>query len=264
MATQIIAPVCGAAQSNIRSSAKDYTKAEQNAARARINTQQQYREDVHIGAIEDLIAAGVMTLAQCPGQAGNPPKSATYYDGERRTRGMKAVPRDLHYFAISLYGRGRARVVLGLSEDEASRREEWLRADIAAMNAERQQKEQLAVQARYSRKALSEMVTTHAAYRADVVQTSKVLLNLVRDGAGRSKWHGFSYCDDAKAQLAELADEMIQILETGTTCFNAKLHATIATKWQADIARGDPKFVGMLAALQQPALIDQGEAVQHG
>lgn len=110
--------------------------------------------------------------------------------------------------------------------------------------------------------ALANMPTTHAAYRADRVQLVGAFLKTVVEIPDPCRNHGFSYDDEARAEMADLAERMIDLMKTGTTVFDAKRHASIVQSHNAGIARGDAKFVGMLAALAVAR--EAGEEVDHG
>ncbi|MBB4226013.1 hypothetical protein [Variovorax guangxiensis] len=88
--------------------------------------------DQYTGTVEALVTAGIITLDQLPGQPGGPKVAATYYAGVLRPP-KGHTPKDEHYLNITRPKNCRTiKVVVGLSKEEATRREERQNAVRAA------------------------------------------------------------------------------------------------------------------------------------
>ena len=243
MAKQIIAPARHAAPSAAGTTAISMTGEAARSARSRIRlVSSQSYADFFTGSVDDFIAAGFFTLDQCPGQPGNGKTTSVFYNGMKRAKGAPRPPRREGYIAIRLTGRNRASVQICVSKEEEARREERDRHQDRAKN-----------EAERAQKILRDMPTTHAEYREKTARTIGALLHVIPSIVGSNEWDGFSYDDDIRAELAELAAEMLALVKGGGTRFNAKRQASIATGHRATIARSDPGFVAMLGDLTTDA-----------
>jgi hypothetical protein len=79
--------------------------------------------DEYRGTAEALIASGIITADQLPGQPEGPKVAATYYAGVLRSP-RENVPRDEHYLNIHRAKNGKKiRVLVGLTKEESARRD---------------------------------------------------------------------------------------------------------------------------------------------
>ncbi|MFM9427339.1 hypothetical protein RCH10_003795 [Variovorax sp. GrIS 2.14] len=237
MASLTVTPQCGPTTSTTSRKASITTALQ--SARARIQLTESYSYcDFYVGAVDDFIVAGFFTREQCPGQPGNPKTTSSFYCGVRRSPGAPRCPKDEGFMTIQLTGRHRARVQVGLENEEAQRRA-----------AERKRRLAADKDAEGSRKALEDMPSTHAAFRARTAATMQAVLLMIPRAIAPTVWHGFSYDDETKAEIAELTDEIVALLQRGGTCFNRERHMEIATGYRASIARADITFAGVLSKL---------------
>lgn len=89
--------------------------------------------DTFSGTAEALIASGLITADQLPGQPGMPKVSATFYNGARCDDRRKRVPRDLGYMNVSRPATGKkVTVQVGIPADEAAKRRKALNESDAA------------------------------------------------------------------------------------------------------------------------------------
>lgn len=97
------------------------------------------------GTVEALIASGLITADQLPGQPNMPKVSATFYNGIRCDDRRRRVPRDLGYMNVSRPATGKkVTVQIGISIDEAKKRRAASNAELAAqLEARRPQQSML-------------------------------------------------------------------------------------------------------------------------
>lgn len=94
--------------------------------------------DTFSGTAEALIASGLITADQLPGQPGMPKVSATFYNGARCDDRRKRVPRDLGYMNVSRPATGKkVTVQVGIPACEAAKRRKALNESNAAYIAAR-------------------------------------------------------------------------------------------------------------------------------
>ena len=254
MASRTLTPQCGSAPSTIGPDAHTRRAPEipfmSAAKHPGIKLEQGGRYDWYTGPIDDFITAGFFTREQCPGQPGNPKTTSSFYRGVRRSPGAANCPHDEGYVTIRVIGRHRAEVRVGLKKGEAERRKAEKAREYAANEA-----------AEKSRKSLEDMPSTHAAFRARTAGTMQAVLRMIPRTLAPTDWHGFSYDDETKAEIAELTEEIVTLLQRGGTCFNRKRHIHIATGHRAVIARADAKFSGVLSMLS--TLSERAEEVMQ-
>ena len=88
--------------------------------------------DTFHGTAEALIASGLITADQLPGQPNMPKVSATFYNGIRCDDRRHRVPRDLGYLNVSRPATGKkVNVQVGISVDEAKKRRDASNAELA-------------------------------------------------------------------------------------------------------------------------------------
>ena len=225
-------------------------------ARARIRFEEETHGDVYTGRIDDLIAAGIVTREQIPGVPGAPKVAMTFYKGELVRKGAHR-DRDEHYWSITRRGRLNAQVLIGISDAECERRRKVWRAQV-----EQHRSTQAAAEA--ARKELMCLPRTHAVYREKLVTHAKILLSMLVDLLAPNEHNGFSYDEEATAEVVELRDEILSILKGGTTLFNAKRQAGIVQAHQAAIARSDSKFVALLGSLSEAPSHQLAEETANG
>ncbi|MNL15834.1 hypothetical protein D3C87_1368450 [compost metagenome] len=102
--------------------------------------------DTFYGTAEALIASGLITADQLPGQAGMPKVCVTFYNGIRCDKGQRRVPNDLGYMNVSRRATGkRVTVQIGIPAEESAKRRAASNAELAArIDARRAQQSTLA------------------------------------------------------------------------------------------------------------------------
>lgn len=88
--------------------------------------------DRYLGKPEALIAAGIVTADQLPGQPGMPLTSATFVDGVRMDGRKAKCIRDSRWMQVTLTG-NHVHVTKGIPDDERERRRAVERAEIEEM-----------------------------------------------------------------------------------------------------------------------------------
>lgn len=88
--------------------------------------------DRYLGKPEALIAAGIVTADQLPGQPGMPLTSATFVDGARMDGRKAKCIRDSRWMQVTLTG-NHVHVTKGIPDDERDRRRAVERAEIEEM-----------------------------------------------------------------------------------------------------------------------------------
>ncbi|WP_371435416.1 hypothetical protein [Polaromonas sp.] len=252
MAKSIIAPTYGAETSGVLASSTQITQPAWIAASVRLKTKRGMRFDEQTGLVSDFITAGAFSLDQCPGQGGNPAKSVTYFSGERKRKGARSSGYGPGYIQITLCGKGRARVICGITPEEAERRAiEWQgehEAQIKQSNQRRQAKYLGSLAAR----ELANLTESHDNYRANVVHSVKSLLEETYGLCSGAPSHGFSYSGHAQEQIREHLAAVLLLVRTAETIFNKSKHEAAVFKLKSICAKGDSKLTDMLQKLTGP------------
>lgn len=188
--------------------------------------------DRFTGPIDALIAAGIITAEQIPGQPGMPKVSATFYEGVLCKARSNRAPRNLGYMQICRPATGKkVTVLIGISAEEEARRRVVLNAEHAAMLAARHAK-----QADLSRIAISE-----GDFRAMGSDLVMMLWRLGRtEGRSRIEDFPFELTDDGAETLCALLQQIQQLFKT------APLQAITGERANLLRARRDGAFQSFL------------------
>lgn len=197
--------------------------------------------DTYSGTAEDLIAAGVVRLDQVPGQPGRPKTAATYYAGEPIAK--RGAPCDEQYLHIYRRSARRFDVIVGLSENEKQRRRES-KARAEELRRSRE------VQARAEFELFC-MPHTHEDYRSQAIKELRNAIKLFcTQQMGPREWNGFRYDEDAIGDFNVAAEDLVEILEQGTTLFCKERHAARIAAIKGKTARADAPLQRFLATAQ--------------
>lgn len=96
--------------------------------------------DHYTGSAEDLIAAGLVTADQFPGQPGRGKTMCTYYAGALVKKGAHHE-HDEHYLSIRRYGRGKFEVIKGVPKELYLQRVDMWRAERERKEEEQHEQE---------------------------------------------------------------------------------------------------------------------------
>lgn len=161
--------------------------------------------DKYTGTAETLIAAGIITADQLPGQPGMPKVSATFYNGVLCQERRKRVPRDLGYMNICRPVTGKkVTVLIGISAEEeaqrrATRHAKQERTFIEEVTKQAAQQVKRQAECRLFGKRLAYWVAEHG----------------IADKTGaRAQVFGLELCAEAAEELGELANRIWQIFDT--------------------------------------------------
>lgn len=195
--------------------------------------------DRFTGTIDALIAAGLITAEQLPGQPGMPKVSATYYNGVLCRYRSNRAPRDLGYLNVCRPATGKKiTVTVGITAAEEAQRRTALRAEDEAMFAARQAK-----QAELCRIAISE-----GDFRAMGSDLVMMVWRLGRtEGRSRIEDFPFELTDDSAETLCNLLRQIQQLFKTAPLQTISKERANLLT------ARKDSAFQAFLQLQCIPA-----------
>ncbi|GEM_PF-2704102 len=160
--------------------------------------------DTFYGTDEALIAAGVITAEQLPGQAGMPKVAATFYNGIL-CQGRKRVPRDANYLNVCRPVSGKkVTVTVGVDANEQARRIALRDAEDAAMLAARHAKQA----------AISTIALSEGDFRAMGSDLVMMLWRLGRtEGRSRIEDFPFELTDDSAETLCTLLQQIQQLFK---------------------------------------------------
>lgn len=186
--------------------------------------------DVYTGTIEALIAAGLVTADQIPGQPGMPKYSVSFYNGEQAIKTHK-VPRGLGYLNI-----------------HRSAGSSTITVRVGICKAEQEKRAAACVKATAQARATQAARIEETAYRATA---ERLVFDLLTLGKAEYRAHADSYPFELSAGDA---DKLITGLRYVLTIFKVgQLRAVGSNLAQIDAARNDDAFQSFLRLQCIPA-----------